>query len=155
MIMTTKPKTRKAPAANGAELDPVFAAITEHKVLIKESDRLEDSFMTAMAKAEKKYGKWARAPDHHSWPGEATVSPFYDRWNRADRAERKAAMRMARTEPATAAGVAALIAHARRVIAAGSNREDLEDWVPTALKTAASALARMGREDTPPFAISP
>src|ERR1700731_3430068 len=63
MIMTTKPETRKAPAANGAELDPVFAAITEHKVLIKESDRLEDSFMTAMAKAEKKYGKWARAPD--------------------------------------------------------------------------------------------
>src|ERR1700730_9308600 len=66
MIMTTKPKTRKAPAANGAELDPVFAAITEHKVLIKESDRLEDSFMTAMAKAEKKYGKWARAPDHQA-----------------------------------------------------------------------------------------
>ena len=53
MIMTTKPETRKAPAANGAELDPVSAAITEHKVLIKESDRLEDSFMTAMAKAEK------------------------------------------------------------------------------------------------------
>ena len=69
MIMTTKPETRKAPAANGAELDPVFAAITEHKVLIKESDRLEDSFMTAMAKAGKKYGKWARAPDHRSWAG--------------------------------------------------------------------------------------
>jgi hypothetical protein len=142
MIMTTKPKTRKAPAANGAELDPVFAAITEHKVLIKESDRLEDSFMTAMAKAEKKYGKWARAPDHHSWPGEATISPFYDRWNRADRAERKAAMRMARTEPATAAGVAALIAHARRVIVARSS-EGVEDWLLTALKTAASALTRI------------
>jgi hypothetical protein len=38
--MTTKPKTRKAPA-KGAELDPVFAAIAEHKRLIKESNRLE------------------------------------------------------------------------------------------------------------------
>ena len=121
MIMTTKPKTRKAPAANGAELDPVFAAITEHKVLIKESDRLEDSFMTAMAKAEKKYGKWARAPDHHSWPGEATVSPFYDRWNRAGYAECKAAMRMARTKPTTLTGAAAMIDHTRREIVAGSD----------------------------------
>ena len=75
-------------------------------------------------------------------PGEATVSPFFDRWNRADRAERKAAMRMARTEPATAAGVAALIAHARRVIVARSS-EGVEDWLLTALKTAASALTRI------------
>jgi len=136
MIMTTKPETRKAPAANGAELDPVFAAITEHKVLIKESDRLEDSFMTAMAKAEKKYGKWARAPDHHSWPGEATISPFYDRWNRADRAER-----MARVEPTTISGAAALIAPRREIVARSAERA--EDWLVTALKTAASALTRM------------
>jgi hypothetical protein len=54
--MTTKPKTRKAPALNGVEPDPVFAAITEHKALIKESDRLEDSYRTAMAKAEKSMG---------------------------------------------------------------------------------------------------
>jgi hypothetical protein len=140
--MTTKPKTRKAPAANGAELDPVFAAITEHKVLIKESDRLEDSFMTAMAKAEKSmengHGRRTIIAGRVKQPSHR----FYDRWNRADRAERKAAMRMARTEPATAAGVAALIAHARREIVARSS-ERVEDWLWTALKTAASALTRI------------
>jgi hypothetical protein len=38
--MTTKPRTRKAAAADGAELDPVFAAIAEHKMLSRESGRL-------------------------------------------------------------------------------------------------------------------
>src|ERR1700720_4050072 len=119
-------------------IDPVFAAVSEHKALIKESNRLEKSFNTAMAKAEKKHG----APTPHGWPGEATISPFYDRWNRADRAERKAAMRMARVEPTTISGAAALIAHTRREIEARS-AERAEDWLVTALKTAASALTRM------------
>jgi hypothetical protein len=51
--MTTNPKTRIAQAANGAELDPVFAAIAEHKALIKESNRIEESCRTLRAEAEK------------------------------------------------------------------------------------------------------
>ena len=104
--MTTKPKTRKAPVA---AIDPVFAAIAEHKVLTRESNRLEGSCKTARAKAEKRYGKWERTPNPREWPGETTVTPFYVRCNRAGRAERKAAMRMARTKPTTLAGVAAMI----------------------------------------------
>jgi hypothetical protein len=49
---------------------------------------------------------------------------------------------MARTKPTTAAGTAAMIAHARRAIVARS--DGVEDWLATALKTAASALTRMG-----------
>ena len=138
--MTTKPKTRKAPVA---AIDPVFAAIAEHKVLTRESNRLEGSCKTARAKAEKRYGKWERTPNPREWPGETTVTPFYVRCNRAGRAERKAALRMARTKPTTPAGAAALIAHIRHEIEAGSGRENWEDWVPTALKTVAAALARM------------
>jgi hypothetical protein len=134
--MTTKPKTRKAPVANGAELDPVFAAITEHKMLIRESNRLEAAARAARDKAEKTHGEWIRAPG--KWPGETIVSPFYDRWDRALRAERKAAIRMARTIPATHAGVAAMIHHARQAIE--TDREvDWRDWVPTVLKTVSRA----------------
>ena len=50
---------------------------------------------------------------------------------------------MARTEPATIAGAGAMIIHIRREIGARSNREDWEDWIPTALKTVAGALAKM------------
>jgi hypothetical protein len=50
-MMTTKPKTRKAPAA-----DPIFAAIAEHKLLIKEFGRREDIYRTARSKAEKDRG---------------------------------------------------------------------------------------------------
>ena len=140
--MTTKPKTRKAPAANGAEPDPVFAAIGEHKALTRESSRLEKSCRIAQDKAEKRYGKWERTPNPREWPGETTVTPFYVRWNCAGHAERKAALRMARTKPTTISGAAAMIAHIRREIEAGSE-EDWEDWVPTALKTVADALGRM------------
>jgi hypothetical protein len=146
--MTTKPKTRKAPAANGADIDPVFAAIGEHKALMRESRRLEKSYRVAVDKAGKKYGnrmehiRRCRSENRSEddWPGQAITDPFYDRWNLADRAERKAAMRMARTEPTTLAGIAAMIDHIQREIAAGS---DMEDWLPTSLKTAASALGRM------------
>ena len=140
--MTTKPKTRKAPAV----IDPVFAAISEHKVLTRESNRLEESCWTVRAEAEKKYGEWISAPN--DWPGKTTVTPFYDRWHRAGNAERKAGMRMARMEPATTAGAAAMVNHIRCEIAAacasrGSNSVDMEDWMMPALKTAASALTRM------------
>ena len=49
---------------------------------------------------------------------------------------------MARTKPTTISGAAAMIAHIRREIEAGSE-EDWEDWVPTALKTVTDALGRM------------
>jgi hypothetical protein len=143
--MTTKPKTRKTPAA---KIDPVFAAIAEHKTMTLESDRLEKSYRTARAKAEKKHGEWIgyiqrcrsgnRSKD--KWPGEAIISPFYDRWSRAGRAERKAAIRMARTKPATISGAAAMIAHIRRETAGAS---EIEDWVITALTTASAALTRL------------
>ena len=134
--MTTKPKTRKAPAP-----DPVFAAIAEHKALIKESARLEKSYRIARDKAEKKYGEWIMAPKCGEWPGLAIVSPLYDRWNSAEYAEHKAAIRMARTKPTTLAGVGAMIACIRREVARGS--DDVGDWLPTSLKTVGAALARM------------
>jgi hypothetical protein len=141
--MTTKSKTRKAPPANGAGVDPVFAEISNYKALIKESSRFEESFRAAKAKAEKKYGKWTPAPNSGEWPGEATISPLYDRWNRAVYAREKAAMRMARVKPTTQAGAAAMVNHARREIEAPSDGH-YGAWVTIALKTAASALARMG-----------
>jgi hypothetical protein len=145
--MTTKPKTRKAQAA----IDPVFAAISEHKALIRESSRLEKSYRGAVDKAEKKYGDRI---EHHrrcrsenrsedDWPGQAITDPFYDRWNSADRAERKAAMRMARTKPTTLAGLAAMIDHIQREVSAGS--DNVEDWLPNALKTAAAVADALGR----------
>ena len=81
------------------------------------------------------------APLPGEWPGEATVRPFYDQWNRADTAERQAAMRMARTKPTTTSGAAAMIAHASRELEAAS--DSIEDWLPVALKTVAVALVRM------------
>ena len=145
--MTTKPKARKAAAANGVELDPVFAAIAEHKVLIKESNRLEKSYSIARGKAEKKHGwEWnAGKPLEMLDLVVANVDSMYDRLNRADRAERKAAMRMAKTGPTTVAGAAALIAHAWHEIEAGDS-EQVEDWLTTALKTVAGALIRMSQK---------
>jgi hypothetical protein len=140
--MTTKPRTRKTLAANGVELDPVFAAIAEHKARLRESNRLEAATRAARGKAEKRHGEWILAPASGAWPGEAIVSPFYDRWNRACRAERKVAIRMARTIPVTMAGVAAMIIHARQAIE--TDREvDWRDWVPTVLKTVSRA-AKLG-----------
>jgi len=89
-------------------------------------------------------GEWILAPKEGEWPGEAVVSPFYDRWNHATRAECKAAIPMARTKPTTPAGVAAMITHARREIAVASDKAEDCTTMMTALKTAASALTRMG-----------
>jgi hypothetical protein len=162
--MTTKPKTCKAPATvtgispkmreMAAKIDklcgstttfscddPIFPAIDEHKALTRESTELERSYRDAVDKAEKKYGDRI---EHHRgnrsapWPGSATTDPFYDRWNSAGRAARKAAMRMARTTPESSAGAAAMITHARREIC--RDHESAEDWVTIALKTVAAAL---------------
>jgi hypothetical protein len=110
--------------------------------MVKESDRLGECFRIARAEAEKKHGEWILAPKRGEWPGEAIVSPFYDRWNRATRAERKAAMRMARTPPTSHGGMAAMISHARRALKT-DGEVDWRDWALLALKTAASALVRM------------
>jgi hypothetical protein len=139
--MTTKQKTRKAPA-NGAEVDPALAAIAEHKALIKESSRLEESCSAARAKAERKYGEWRLASNPGEWPGEATISPFYDRRNRAVYAREREAMRMARVKPTTQAGAAAMVDHARCEIEAPPDGH-YGDWVTIALRTAAGALVRM------------
>jgi hypothetical protein len=148
--MTTKPKTRNAPAP----IDPVFAAISEHKALMRESRRLGKSCVIERDKAEKEHGEWGRA-NFNSWPGEAIISPFYDRWNRAANAERKAAMRMARTKPTTFASVAALVAHAHRAIETGRDDRDWQGWVTKALKTI-SALERaaLGRMEASPPSLS-
>jgi hypothetical protein len=139
--MTTKPKTRKAPATDGAELDPIFAAIAEHKALIKESNRLERSYRVARDKAEKKHGEWISAPKPCERAGKATVRPFYDQWCRAIDAERKVAIRMARTIPLTTAGIEAMIHHAHQAIVTHDLREvDWRDWVPTMLKTVSRSL---------------
>jgi hypothetical protein len=107
--MTTKPKTRKAPAA---AIDPVFAAIAEHKALIMEYIRCRNNSHTARAQAEKKHGKSLEGAALFIAAAEDTTLE-YDQFNRAARAERKAAMR-ARTKPTTASGAAAMITHTRR-----------------------------------------
>ena len=137
--MTTKPKTREAAAA----IDPVFAAISEHKALVKEYIRCRNNSHAARARAEKKHGKSLKGAAMLIAAAEDTTLE-YDQFCRAANAERKAGMRLARTKPTTPAGAAALIAHTRHEIEAGSGREDWEDWVPTALKTVADALGRIG-----------
>jgi hypothetical protein len=139
--MTTKPKTRKAQAA----IDPVFAAISEHKALIREYIRYRNNSHAARAQAEKKHGKSLEGAALIIAAAEDTRLE-YDKFNRAANAARKAAKRTARTKPTTIAGVAALIGHIRHEINVVSDREIWEDWVPTAVKTAASSLTRMGRE---------
>jgi hypothetical protein len=142
--MTPKPKARKAPATNTA-IDPIFAAIAEHKALIKENDRLEGNYRAAVAKAEKRHGKqikWAVSKGINSWPGEAKTSPLYDEWNRADCSVRKAGRRLARTKPATLTGLAALADYIH-TISRGDVDEINEDLVKAAVKTIATKLARM------------
>lgn len=138
MFMTAFPPPDASELA--LAIDPVFAAIAEHKTRTKESNRLEAAACTARDKAEKKHGEWIGCRRSGDWLGEATVRPFYDRWNRAVRAENKAAMRLARTRPVTKAGAAAMIVHIQRATARAF---EIEDWVPIALKTVADALNRM------------
>ena len=59
--MTAKPKARKASAANGTDLDPVFAAIAEHKRLRKELAPREH-----LSNRQVSSGKKARGPARSS-----------------------------------------------------------------------------------------
>ena len=72
------------------------------------------------------------------WDHRAGIAPLREQNERANAAERRAAMRMARTKPTTLAGAATLIAYTRRDIIEGE-----VDWQMVALKTVAVALARM------------
>jgi hypothetical protein len=182
--MTTKPKTRKAPAANGAEHDPSFALIAEHKARIKESCRLYSKLDEAEFEARKTHGArpWSLiAWRNHSaigeygidncreellrqpgadrkqvrkeyldakarlaaaeragveWDQRAGIAPLREQFERAEDAEKRAAMRMARAKPVTPAGGAALVAYMRRDIMEGA-----VDWQMAALKTVARALS--------------
>src|ERR1700730_18420476 len=58
--MTTKPKTRKAPAKARkppAIDDPIFALIAEHKALTKKMYRLSDKLEEAVFKAAEPHGE--------------------------------------------------------------------------------------------------
>jgi hypothetical protein len=129
--MTIKPKTR-----NAAAPDPIFAAIAEHKALVKEYVRCNNISAAARKKAEKRLGKSLEG--RHA-AADAT-RPEYQKMCRAGGAEAEAAMRMAKTRPATAAGAAALINHVRREIEA-SFVLGVEDWMVPALKTVADVLS--------------
>jgi hypothetical protein len=54
--MTTKPKTRKPAVKASAIRDPIFAAIAEHKRLVRETNRLYDVLNKAEAEARGNYG---------------------------------------------------------------------------------------------------
>jgi hypothetical protein len=87
--------------------------------------------MTPLPKVAERSGDVDRSKD---------TTLEYDQFCRAANAERKAGMQLARTKPTSPAGAAAMIAHIRRGTAGASN---IEDWVITALTTAAAALTRL------------
>jgi hypothetical protein len=184
--MNKKPETRKGPAANVAELDPVFALIDAHKARTKEWLRLYSKLDKAQLQAgengrrpwkliawrnyseiggqeiddrrkeflnqpgadrkqvekefrDAKAREAAAARAGVEWDHRVGITLLRKQYERANAAERRAAMRMARTKPTTLAGAAALVAYTRR---------DLMDapdpvWPMVALKTVASALTRI------------
>jgi len=73
------------------------------------------------------------------WDHRAGIAPLREQYERANAAERRAAMQMARTKPTTLAGAAALVAYTRRDL---MNAPD-PAWPMVALKTVAVALVRM------------
>ena len=150
--MTTKRKTRKAARKDTANPDPVLAAIAEHKALERKYLCVHKIFLVARANAKKKHGvqqshpKTAREREQFrerlSAACEETKAE-YDQFCRAGNAERKAAMRMARTKPTTLAAAAALLVYlTQRDRVYGG----FEDWEFRALRTAAAALTRIGAE---------
>ena len=72
------------------------------------------------------------------WDQREGIAPLREQEERANAAECRAAMRMARTRPMTPAGAAALITYTRRDIIEGE-----VEWQMVALKTVAAALVRM------------
>jgi hypothetical protein len=73
------------------------------------------------------------------WDMRAGITELRDEYERAERAQHSAVMKMVRTKPTTPAGVAALITVTRRDIGAGDT-----EWHVAALKTAASACSALG-----------
>jgi hypothetical protein len=73
------------------------------------------------------------------WDHRAGIAPLREQYEHANAAERRAAMRMARTKPTTPAGAAALVAYTRRDLMCAPDPA----WPMVALKTVASALTRM------------
>jgi hypothetical protein len=75
------------------------------------------------------------------WDKRAGIAPLRQESERANRAARDAAMRLAKMKPTTVAGAGALLDYTRR---------DLEDgeveWHMVALRTVASSLAHQGRQ---------
>jgi hypothetical protein len=83
----------------------------------------------------------ATEPAAVEWDHCAGIRPLREQYEHANAAERRAAMRMARMKPTTIAGAAALISsYTRRDLMEAPD----PDWPMVALKTVASALARMG-----------
>ena len=167
-------------------IDPVFAAIAEHKALNKEWLRLYSKLDEAQLQARETHGQrpWPLIAwrDHTAiggyeidnareeflrqpgadrkqvekeyrdakrreaaaeragveWDHRAGIAPLREQYERADAAEKRAAMRMARTKPATLAGAAAMITHIRREIMEGK-----VDWQMVALQTVAKFLPRL------------
>jgi hypothetical protein len=132
--MTTKPKTRKAPA-NGAELDPIFALIDAHKARTKEWSRLYSKLDNAREEFLKRPGADRKQVSKEyldakarlaaaeragvEWDHRAGIAPLREQYELVAAALRRAAMRMARTKPMTPAGAAAMIAYMRRDIMEG------------------------------------
>jgi hypothetical protein len=187
--MTTKPKTRKA-AVVAADIDPIFAAIAEHKAISKELwGRLYDALNEAEDEARKTHGMrpsciWWRNCDVFSdgyldyrreeflrepgadpkqieeeyqdaaaslaaakhagveWDKRAGITLVRKQYERGKLAEDRAKRHLARTKPTTPAGAGALVAYIQ------SDLEDveLEGWHSAALKTVATALARMNKD---------
>jgi hypothetical protein len=136
-MMVTKPKTRKAPAA-----DPIFAAIDEHKAISKELwGRLYYALTEAEDEACITHGmRPSRSGDE--WDQRTGVKPLREQYERAQLAEDRAKRHLARTKPTTPAGAGALVAYIQRDL----EDVELEDWHSAALKTVAVSLARMNRE---------
>jgi hypothetical protein len=77
------------------------------------------------------------------WDQRAGIAPLREQYEHSNLAERRAAMRMARTKPTTPAGAAALVSYVRREI---ETLGGISEWQMPALKTVAAALVRMNKE---------
>jgi hypothetical protein len=189
--MTTKPKSRKAPA------DPVFAAIAEHKALQKKWHRLYSKLDEAEFQARETHGgrpsplivwrnyqaigghelddrreEFLRQPgaDHEQvekeyqdakareaaaeraqieWDLRVGIAPLREQFERIVWEERRAAKHLARTNPDSVAGAAALLAY---LVQRNRVYSGFEGWEFRALKTVADALGLM--DDAPP-SLSP
>jgi hypothetical protein len=87
-----------------------------------------------------KIGQLVEIEPPYVWDHRAGLASLREQVESADSAERKAAMRLARTKPTTPAGAGALIAY---VLQRERMYGGFEGWEIRALKTVAGALAKM------------